>query len=74
VSARENAEEALLDSDAAGLPQWQQAYATVGIGWALLDVADAIREGREPTYSQIEFTTDADEAESHPVGTDPLNS
>jgi hypothetical protein len=48
VSARREAEEALTDADADGRSHWHQAYALTGIGWALLHLADAIRESREP--------------------------
>jgi hypothetical protein len=78
VSARQQAEDWLDSAAEHKNPELangsRRLRALVGNGWALLDLADAIREGREPTYSQVEFTTDADEAEPHPVGTDPLNS
>jgi hypothetical protein len=74
VSARQQAEDWLDSAAEHKNPELAKAAALVGNGWALLDLADAIREGREPTYSQVEFTTDADEAEPHPVGTDPQTS
>jgi hypothetical protein len=74
VSARQQAEDWLDSAAEHDSPELAKAAALVGNGWALLDLADAIREGREPTYSQVEFTMFDDEAEPHPVGRDPLTS
>lgn len=60
TDAREAAESSLLRSGRGKNPLHRQARALAGIGWALLDLADALREPPTPTYSQVEFGTDAD--------------
>lgn len=59
TTARENAEERL---DSIG----GEANALKAIAWALLDLADAIRESHEPSYRQMTYGADAGLTEDQP--------